>query len=215
MAGRHIVILGPPGSGKGTQAVRIAQELGLEHLSTGDVLRRAVANKTPLGEKAGGFMKQGLLVPDEVMLGLIQEELDRLGDTGWILDGFPRTLAQAEALDGQLEERAVKIDTVLLIEVDPDEIVARLTARRICPSCNTVYNLATISTREPGVCDKCSEKLVSRPDDDEETIRRRLDVYDEQTKPVIDFYRQRGGLVAVKGAGGIDEITAEIFRLMK
>ncbi|UCF07150.1 MAG: adenylate kinase [bacterium] len=208
----HLIILGPPGSGKGTQAARVSAELGLEHLSTGDVLREAVSSRTPLGVEAEMYMKQGALVPDEVILGLIREELDRLGETGWILDGFPRTLAQAESLTAQLEERGETIDKVLLIDVDSEEIVRRLTSRRISSSCNPIYNLATMSGEELDTCEKCGGKLVKRPDDEEETVRRRLEVYEEQTAPVIDFYRKRGGLAAVRGAGSIDEITAELLR---
>jgi len=215
MAGLHIVILGPPGSGKGTQAARIARERGLKHLSTGDMLRDAAARKTELGLKAEGYMKRGLLVPDDVILGLIEEELDARGDAGWIMDGFPRTLAQAEALARMLEERGLKTDRVLNINVDPELIVRRLSNRRVCPKCKVIYNLDTIKTKAPGICDACGAALVKRPDDEEATIRKRLEVYEEQTAPVIDFYEKRNGLVTVDGARGIEEIFAEIFRVLK
>ncbi len=215
LAGKHIVILGPPGSGKGTQAVRIAEELDLRHLSTGDILRDAVAGKTPLGRQAEDYMKRGALVPDDVMLGMIEEELEVIGNGGWILDGFPRTLVQAEALSDILEARSHRIDHVLLIDVDPEVIVERLTGRRVCPNCNAVYNLDSIKTTMPGTCDVCGTELVKRPDDEEETVRQRLRVYEEQTSPLVAFYEGKGRLIRIKGAGGIREITAEILRVLK
>ena len=215
MSKEHLLIIGPPGSGKGTQAVRVASELGIVHLSTGDILREAVKNGTELGAKARGYMEKGALVPDELMLGLIGDELDGLGDSGWILDGFPRTMPQAEALDGMLDERRERIDRVILVDLDFEVIVKRITSRRVCPVCGAVYNLETLKPKVDGKCDKCGADLVIRPDDREETVRHRLDVYKEQTEPVIDFYRKKGNLVAVNGEGKIEEITAEIIRALK
>lgn len=215
MAGMHVVILGPPGSGKGTQASRIAKAKGLAHLSTGDMLRDAVARKTELGVTAEGYMKKGLLVPDEIIFGLVREALDANAGRGWILDGFPRSLAQAETLARMLEERGEKIDRVLNIDVDPELIVRRLSNRRVCPACKAVYNLDTIQTKVPGRCDACGGTLVKRPDDEEATVRMRLEVYAKQTAPVIDFYAKRGGLATVNGAGGIEEIFAEILRVLQ
>ncbi len=214
MAAMHIVILGAPGSGKGTQASRIARAKGLAHLSTGDMLRDSVARKTPLGKEAEGYMTRGALVPDTIIFGLIEEALDGLAGKGWIMDGFPRTLAQAEELGRMLERRGEKIDYVLDIAVDPELIVRRLANRRVCPKCKAVYNLDTIKTKVPGICDVCGTPLVKRPDDEEATVRNRLAVYDTQTAPVIDYYRRKGGLVAVKGAGDIEEIFAEILRVL-
>jgi adenylate kinase len=211
----HIVILGAPGSGKGTQASRIARERGLAHLSTGDMLRDAVARKTPLGLEAQGYMKGGLLVPDGIIFGLIDEALDAAKDAGWIMDGFPRTLAQAEELSAMLEKRGEKIDYVLNIDADSELIVRRLSNRRVCPKCKAVYNLDTIRTKVPGVCDACGAAIIKRPDDEESTVRTRLEVYGRLTEPVIEFYRKRGGLVTVNGAGGIEEIFAEIRRVLK
>ena len=211
----HIVILGAPGSGKGTQASRIARERGLAHLSTGDMLRDAVARKTPLGLEAQGFMKGGLLVPDGIIFGLIDEALDAAKDAGWIMDGFPRTLAQAEELSAMLEKRGEKIAYVLNIDADPELIVRRLSNRRVCPKCKAVYNLDTIRTKVPGVCDACGAAIIKRSDDEEATVRTRLEVYGRLTEPVIEFYRKRGGLVTVNGAGGIEEIFAEIRRVLK
>ncbi len=215
MAGTHIVILGPPGSGKGTQASRIAREYSLAHLSTGDMLRDAVARKTELGLEAETFMKRGLLVSDEIVFGLLGEALEAAKKTGWILDGFPRNLLQAEMLAKILEERGEKIDYVLDVAVDFELIVRRLSKRRVCPACKAVYNLDTIKTKVEGKCDACGGPLVKRPDDEEDTVRRRLAVYEEQTAPVIDYYRKRGGLVSVNGAGDIEAIFAEIRRVLK
>ena len=215
MEGHKVILLGPPGSGKGTQAARFAGELGLEHISTGDLLRDAVKEGTELGKKASQYMEEGLLVPDDIMLGLIEEKLDSLDSDGWILDGFPRTLPQAEALSTMLGGHKQKIDRVLLIEVDSELIVQRLSNRRVCPGCNAVYNLNTIKTAVEGKCDACGGALVKRPDDEEETIRRRLDVYEEQTAPLIGYYREHDDLVTVSGVGGIEEINAEIIRVLK
>jgi adenylate kinase len=215
VTGKHIVILGPPGSGKGTQASRIAREYKLAHLSTGDMLRDAVARKTELGLEAETYMKRGLLVPDEIIFGLIGEALEAAKKTGWIMDGFPRNLLQAEMLTKMLEERGEKIDYVLDIDADFELIVRRLSKRRVCPACKGVYNLDTIKTKVEGKCDACGGALVKRPDDEEETVRRRLAVYQEQTAPVIEYYRKRGGLVGVKGAGDIEAIFAEIRRVLK
>ena len=215
MARTHIIILGAPGSGKGTQASRIARERALAHLSTGDMLRDAVARATPLGVKAERFMKGGLLVPDAIIFGLIGEALDASKNKGWIMDGFPRTLAQAEELSKMLEKRGETIDRVLVIDVDPEIIVRRLANRRVCPKCNAVYNLDTITTKVAGICDACGAGTVKRPDDEEATVRKRLEVYEKQTAPVIEYYRKRGGFVTVNGAGDIEEIIAEIRRVLK
>jgi adenylate kinase len=215
VAGLHIIILGAPGSGKGTQAARIADERGLRHLSTGDMLRDAVARKTDLGAKAEGYMKRGLLVPDDVILGLIGEAFNSADGRGWILDGFPRTIAQAKALTAMLASRGEKIDRVLNIDVAPELIVKRLSNRRVCPKCKAVYNLDTIKTKVPGKCDACGGRIVKRPDDEEATVRKRLEVYEKQTAPVIDYYRKRDGLATVNGAGDIEEIFAEIRRVLK
>lgn len=212
---RHVLIIGPPGSGKGTQAVRIAERLGLRHLSTGDLLRDAVAAGSEMGMKAKEYMDEGRLVPDGVMLGLIREQLDELGDAGWILDGFPRTLPQAEALAGLLEEQGIELDTVLLVDVPAEAIVQRLTSRRVCSQCKAVYNLAMLPADRADRCPKCGGSLFTRPDDTEETVRRRLDVYEEQTAPVLDFYRRSTGVTEVDGTGDIDGITAEILRVVQ
>jgi adenylate kinase len=215
MPGLKVILLGPPGSGKGTQAARIAGELGIRHISTGDLLREAVKSGGGLGLKAEGYMHKGLLVPDEIMLGLIEEELGSLGSSGWVLDGYPRTLPQAEALSGMLAKREQSIDRVMLIDVDPEIIVRRLSSRRVCPQCNAVYNLDTIQTAVAGVCDACGTELITRPDDEEETVRKRLEVYEKQTAPLIEYYRTHDDLVSINGAGEIEEINAEMIRMLR
>lgn len=215
MARTHIVILGAPGSGKGTQASRIARERSLAHLSTGDMLRDAVARRTPLGIEAERHMKGGLLVPDAIIFGLINEALDASKNAGWIMDGFPRTVAQAKELSKMLAKRGEKMDYVLNIEVDPELIVRRLSNRRVCPKCKAVYNLDTIQTKVPGKCDACGTAIVKRPDDEEATVRTRLEVYGRETAPVIEFYLKRGGVISVNGAGDIEAIFAEILRVLK
>ena len=215
MAGLRVIMLGPPGSGKGTQAARVAGELDMAHISTGDLLRDAVKAGSELGRKAEDYMKKGLLVPDEVMLGLIEEELSGLGERGWLLDGFPRTLQQAEDLSRVLEKLGRKIDRAVLIDVEPDVIVGRLTSRRVCPKCNAVYNIESNPPRGEGRCDECGTEIVQRPDDEEATVRRRLEVYEEQTAPLIEYYGTHDDLVRVRGVGDIEEINAEIIRALK
>ncbi len=211
----NIIILGPPGSGKGTQANRIADEFGIRHLSTGDILREAVKNNTPLGDKAKGYMDRGELVPDHLMLEMIREEIGKPGEEGWILDGFPRTLDQAGGLSEMLEEEGIEIDHVILIEVDPEVIVRRLGKRRVCSECGAVYNLDNMEPSPEEICRKCGGELIKRPDDREETVRRRLEVYQEQTAPVVEYYRNRQGVDVVEGSGEIDEIFSRIAGILK
>jgi len=209
---KNLIILGPPGAGKGTQAVKIADSLGVQHLSTGDLLRDAVGKGTELGNKAKDFMKQGLLVPDEVILGMISDKLSEPIVSGWILDGFPRTLKQAEALSRLLKEKDIELDKVILIDVASKILVKRLIGRRVCTNCGAIYNIVEIDKNKQK-CDKCGEELITRNDDKEETVRRRLEVYFEQTTPVIDFYgKSKGLLISVDGDRSIDDITSEIMK---
>ena len=215
MDGKRYIIIGAPGSGKGTLAVRIARELGLRHLSTGDLLREAVARGTDIGHKAEKYMNEGALVPDEIMVDILRGDLEVHGYENWILDGFPRTLHQAEILEGMLAEKEASIDSVFLIDLDSEAIVKRLTSRRVCPACNAIYNLLNEEFRPEvdGKCDGCGADLIKRKDDEEETIRHRLNVYEEQTAPVIEHYRAIGVLEMVDGAGGVDKTTAEILSI--
>ena len=203
----RIVILGPPGAGKGTQAVRLASVLGLTHLATGDMLRAEVASGSGLGTQAQAYMERGDLVPDDVIIRMILGRLGAQGPAaGVILDGFPRTLAQAEALDEALEETGQPIDRALSLRVSDDELVRRLAGRLTCRGCQRPYHLEFSPPREPGRCDGCGGELVQRPDDNPESVRRRLAVYRKQTAPVIDYYRRAGSVAEVDGEGSPDDI---------
>ncbi len=203
---RRIVFLGPPGVGKGTQASRLARELKLSHLSTGDMLRAAVAARTPLGQEADGYMRAGQLVPDDLVLRILKDRLGQPDATaGFILDGFPRNLSQAEALD-----RITPIDGVISFELPSEILVRRLSARWICPKCQSVYNLESRPPRTPGRCDLDGSELVQRPDDRPEAVTTRLAVYAEMTAPLLEFYRRRGLLRPVDASGSPDEVAGRI-----
>ena len=205
----NLVLLGPPGSGKGTQAEFLVQRLGLAHLASGDILRRAVEAGTELGKKAESYMKRGVLVPDEVVIGLILEALK--DKTGFILDGFPRTLEQASALEGALSRQGQAIDRVIYIKVPDDELVRRLSGRWTCRRCQAPYNLDTSPPRQKGKCDRCGGELYQRPDDQPETVRKRLEVYLSQTAPLIDYYRHSGKLAEVDGVGEVAQVTRSML----
>jgi adenylate kinase len=207
----RLVFLGPPGSGKGTQAKRLAAEFDLAHISTGDILRRAIKDETELGLKARKFMDAGDLVPDEIILGMIKEELTRITD-GFIFDGFPRTLAQARGLDGILGELGLSIDCVVGLQVSDEAIVDRLVSRRLCKNCGFEYNLKTRPPQKQGVCDRCGGELYQRTDDTVEVIENRLAVYREKTRPIEDYYREKGVLVEVDGGRSFDEVYGSISR---
>lgn len=207
----RLVFLGPPGSGKGTQAKRLAKEFDLAHIATGDILRRAIKEGTELGSKARRFMDGGELVPDEIILGLIKEELTR-GSEDFILDGFPRTLDQARGLDRILGELGLGLDCVIGLEVSDEAIVERLVSRRLCKNCGFEFNLKTRPPQKEGVCDRCGGELYQRSDDTAEVIRNRLSVYREKTKPIEDYYRQKGILAELDGGGSFDEVYDSISR---
>jgi len=211
----RLILLGPPGAGKGTQAEFIVERNGIPQISTGDILREAVKAGTKLGLEAKSYMDGGKLVPDEVVVGLIAERLrkDDCGE-GYILDGFPRTVAQAESLE-QLLAQDKGIDHVISIEVPDDELMTRLTGRFTCRKCGAMYHKVFSPPKEEGVCDKCSGELYQRDDDKEATIRSRLDVYHNQTSPLIEFYRERSKLRSVEGTGGIEEIAGRIEAVIK
>lgn len=203
---QRIVFLGPPGVGKGTQASHLARELGVPHLSTGDILRAAVAARTPLGREAEGYMNSGGLVPDPLVLQMLRERLAQPdAKQGYILDGFPRNLAQAEEL-----EKFSKVDRVISLEVSPETLVHRLEQRRVCPKCHAVYNLSTHPPKVPGICDRDGTPLVQRPDDRPEAITTRLKVYAEQTAPLLEYYRKLHLLRSVDASGTPGEVTARI-----
>ncbi len=198
-----LVFLGPPGAGKGTQAALLARRQGLKHLSSGDLLRRAVEEGSALGREAQKYMDKGLLVPDEVVIGLILEQLQ--GQDEVVLDGFPRTLEQARALDQALGKGGV--ERALLLRVDPEELVRRISSRWTCRNCQAPYNLLTNPPREKGRCDKCGGGLYQRPDDTPAGIRKRLEVYQAQTTPVIEYYKEKGRLLEMDGGGGAEEVS--------
>ncbi|MGE0015638.1 MAG: adenylate kinase [Candidatus Methanomethylophilaceae archaeon] len=199
-----IVLLGPPGSGKGTQGERLGSELGYTRLSTGDMLREAVRKGTPLGIKAKEYMDSGGLVPNDLIIGLMKEKISEVKG-GVILDGFPRTVEQADAL-----AKEVDVDLVINLDVEDSELVRRLTNRRSCPKCNAVYHLASNPPAEDGVCDKCGSRLYQRDDDKAETVQNRLRVYRENTLPLVAYYDKRKKLVTIMGEGTIDEIFAKV-----
>jgi adenylate kinase len=208
----NLVLLGPPGAGKGTQAKLLLKALDLVQLSTGDMLRAAVAAKTELGRRAGDIMARGELVPDALVIGLIaarMDEEDKAG--GYIFDGFPRTIAQAEALDALLEERGAEVDRVVVMEVDDDELVERIAGRFACAKCGEGYHDPHRLPKLKGVCDKCGgAEFVRRPDDNAETVRARLKAYHAQTAPLIGYYRRQGKLRAVDGMADIPVVAKAI-----
>jgi len=211
----NLILLGPPGAGKGTQAQRIVERYPIPQISTGDILRAAVKEGTPLGMKAKEFMDQGQLVPDEIVIGIIEERLRAKDcDPGFVLDGFPRTIPQAEALEPILMKMEKKIDHVINIEVDSEELVRRLTGRRTCKNCGAMFHLLFQPPKKEGMCDRCGAALYQRADDKEETIRTRLKEYEKQTAPLIQYYRDRKILRSIQGMGGPDQIFDQITCLL-
>jgi len=207
MMKKKIILLGPPGAGKGTQAKRIVEKTGLLHLSTGDILRDEVARGTELGKQAKAYMDRGDLVPDELIIGMIRGRIENAD--GFILDGFPRTVAQAEAL-----EQITPVDVVIDIELERDEVIRRLSSRRVCRNCGKIYNLISNPPKVDGKCDACGGELYQRDDDRPEVIENRYDVYTSSTAPLIEFYRSRGLLVEVDGKADPDAIFARIMEII-
>jgi adenylate kinase len=212
----RIVLVGAPGAGKGTQAKYIGQHFSVPAISTGDIFRANLAARTPLGVEAKRFMDRGDLVPDEVTIGIVRDRLSH-GDTddGFLLDGFPRTLPQAEALDGLLEDLGQPIDAALELKVDEDEVVRRLSGRRTCRKCGHVWHTEFDPPKAEGVCDICGGELFQRDDDKPETIRRRLHVYNDQTAPLVGYYRDKGLLRTIEATGKVDEITQRAIDALK
>ncbi|MCQ4153310.1 MAG: adenylate kinase [Archaeoglobi archaeon] len=212
----NLILLGAPGAGKGTQAKFIVEKYGIPQISTGDMLREAVAKGTELGKKAKEFMSQGKLVPDEIVIGIVKERLRQKDcEGGFILDGFPRTIAQAEALDRIMAEMGRKIDAVINISVPEEEIVRRIVNRRICRKCGAIYHLIYDPPKRPGICDKCGGELYQRDDDREEVVRQRFAVYRKSTQPLIDYYRKRGVLYEVDGTKDIESVKSEILSILE
>lgn len=209
----RVILLGPPGAGKGTQARRLAARWSVPQIATGDMLREAVARGTRLGLEARRYMDAGELVPDGVIIGLVRERLAQPdGQKGFVLDGFPRTVAQAEALDQLLEAEETPLDRVVLFQVTDEELVSRLTGRRVCGSCGRNYHVRFSPPRVAGRCDACGGELAQRTDDQEATVRRRLAVYARDTRPLVEYYRGRGLLTPISGIGAVDAVQADLVR---
>lgn len=208
-----IVMLGAPGAGKGTYASRLSKRYGIPHISTGDIFRENIKNNTELGQKAKKYMDEGLLVPDELTCDLV---MDRISEDdckkGFILDGFPRTIPQAEALTEALSARGEKMEYALNVVVEDEKIVKRMAGRRSCPNCGAVYHLVTLPPKKDGICDKCGTPLVQRADDKEETVLKRLSIYHEQTEPLIEYYNKQGILHEMSGDADVDK---EVLRIAK
>jgi adenylate kinase len=203
----RVVIMGAPGAGKGTQARRLAEHAGVAHVSTGDMLREAVQNGSRLGREARRYLDAGLLVPDEIVVGIVEERIDQIDcEPGFILDGFPRTLDQARALDAMLSRRQCPLDAVIHVDVPREEASRRLTGRRTCTRCGAMFHVAFAQPATDGRCDRCGGVLEQRDDDREETIARRMDVYTRQTAPVLEHYRATGLLRVVSGTGDRDTV---------
>ncbi|HON34602.1 MAG TPA: adenylate kinase [Synergistales bacterium] len=207
----RVIFLGSPGAGKGTQAAVLKDRYGLAHISTGDILRENVRSGTALGKAAKGYMDSGGLVPDDVIIAMMRERLQEPDCRGgFILDGFPRTVPQAEALDRLLEEMGINLDGVILFEVPRQLVIDRLTGRRVCGSCGEIYNVRFKNTATPGVCDRCGGELTQRDDDREEVVIRRLEVYEEQTAPLIRYYEEQGRLIRVDAGQEGGRVVAAI-----
>jgi adenylate kinase len=210
----NIVLFGPPGSGKGTQAKMLAEKNGVPHIATGDILRENLKNETKLGLEAKTYMDRGELVPDDLLIGLIKDRLSKSDcASGFLLDGYPRTLPQAEALSKILTEQGKNLDVVLNIDVPEEELLKRLAGRRMCV-CGASYHILFKQPKQEGICDLCGNKLYHRDDDKEEAIMNRLDVYKNQTQPLIDHYTQAGVMLTVKGAADIEAVFDEICRML-
>ena len=210
-----IIMLGAPGAGKGTQAKQIADKYSIPHISTGDIFRANIKNGTELGKKAKEYMDQGLLVPDELTCDLVMDRIKQDDCTnGFVLDGFPRTIPQAEALDAALEKINEKMDFAIDVDVPDENIVKRMSGRRACLNCGATYHIVSIPTKVEGICDRCGSPVVLRDDDKPETVQKRLTVYHEQTQPLIDYYTKSGTLKEVDGTIDINDVFAAIVKIL-
>lgn len=210
-----IIMLGAPGAGKGTQAKKIAEKCGIPHISTGDIFRANIKNGTDLGKKAKTYMDQGLLVPDELVCDLVVDRIQQDDcKKGYILDGFPRTIPQAESLDKALQAIGEKMDYAIDVEVPDENIVKRMGGRRACVGCGATYHLVYAPTKKEGICDACGGELILRDDDKPETVQKRLGVYHEQTQPLIDYYKNQGILREVDGSVDMEDVFKEILNIL-
>ncbi|MFT4451493.1 adenylate kinase [Parvimonas sp. G1425] len=207
----RLILLGPPGAGKGTQASSIVAEYGITHISTGDIFRHNIKNETELGKKVKSYLDNGQLVPDELTIDLVWDRLSKEDcKNGFLLDGFPRTINQAKALQKGLEERGLKLDRVINIDVDKNILVKRLSGRRVCKNCGETYHVDNKPSEKEGVCDKCSGEVIQRADDNEKTVLDRIEVYESQTFPLIDFYKNLGLILTVDGTLSIEDVFSQI-----
>jgi len=215
----NLVLFGAPGSGKGTQAERLKDRFALKHISTGDLLRDAVARGTALGKQVERILAAGELVSDDVVLELMKEAIEGVlaadAYTGWMLDGYPRTVSQAQALDALLARGKQTIDAVIVLDVDRDAIIERLSARRVCVDCKTVYSMLVNPPAQEGTCDKCGGAVVQRKDDQPETIANRLDVYEERTKPILGYYQGKVAVHRIDGNRPVSDVAADIERVVR
>ncbi len=212
----HILLMGPPGAGKGTQAANLVKELGVPHISTGDMFRAAVKEGTELGKQAKACMDEGKLVPDEVTIGIVRERLAKDDcKKGCILDGFPRTVEQADALSSIMKELGLALDAVLNISVPASDLVERAVGRRICKSCGATYHVSFHPSAKEGVCDECGGELYQRADDTKETMENRLSVYEASTRPLIEYYQKAGIYKEVDGRQAIDKVTQDLVKALK
>lgn len=211
----RLILLGPPGAGKGTQAVLLSKNFDVVHISTGDLLRQAVKNQTPLGKKAKSFIDKGDLVPDDLVTTLVEEKLSNIDlGKGFILDGFPRNRNQAESVDKFLIASNSKIDWVIYLATDTETIIQRLTGRRVCQNCGANFHVINVPPKKDGICDSCGGKLYQRDDDKLETVKNRIKTYESQTKDLIAYYRQKGNLKEISGSLGSEEVLAFIRKLL-
>lgn len=211
----YLLIMGPPGAGKGTQALLIKQTYNIPHISTGEMFREAISNNTPLGKKAKEIISSGNLVPDEITIQIVSEKLISMDNKkGFLLDGFPRTLFQAQKLDEILNKLSIKIDAVINIVVEQDILIDRIVGRRICKDCQAAYHVKTLKPKVDGVCDICGGELVQRKDDTYETVLNRFKIYDEQTKPIIEYYQKQNLIKNINGEESIEKIFENIKNLL-
>ncbi|MBU5485053.1 adenylate kinase [Clostridium sp. MSJ-11] len=211
----RIILLGPPGAGKGTQAKLISNEYSIPHISTGDIFRKNISEQTPLGVKAKSYMDKGQLVPDELTIEIVNDRLQEDDcKKGFLLDGFPRTVSQAEALDSFLQQKGTKIDKALLIEVPHEFILERMTGRRVCKDCGASYHVKFNPSKVESVCDLCGGELIQRKDDSEETVKERLEVYSNQTAPLVKYYNEKSNLCKVDGTLEIEEVFQNICDIL-